>query len=58
MTMEEFPHFQLKSCEGCVYSSCLCAGEVKTFLWSVTAKRLGEEKKEVGLRSWDGMGPR
>jgi len=56
--MEEFPQFQLKSCEGCVYSSCLCAGEVKTFLWSVTAKRLGEEKKEVGLRSWDGMGPR
>ncbi|XP_042724037.1 alpha-2-macroglobulin-like protein 1 [Lagopus leucura] len=41
MTMEEFPHFQLKSCEGCVYSSCLCAGEVKTFLWSVTAERLG-----------------
>eukprot|EP00076_Gallus_gallus_P042135 XP_025007673.1 alpha-2-macroglobulin-like protein 1 [Gallus gallus] len=41
VTMEEFPQFQLKSCEGCVYSSCLCAGEVKTFLWSVTAERLG-----------------
>uniref|UniRef100_A0A669QP53 Alpha-2-macroglobulin like 1 n=1 Tax=Phasianus colchicus TaxID=9054 RepID=A0A669QP53_PHACC len=41
MTMEEFPHFQLKSCEGCVYSSCLCAGELKTFLWNVTAERLG-----------------
>ncbi|POI35095.1 hypothetical protein CIB84_001153 [Bambusicola thoracicus] len=56
VTMEEFPQFQLKSCEGCVYSSCLCAGEVKTFLWSVTAERLGEEKKEVGLRSLGGNG--
>ncbi|XP_032302727.1 alpha-2-macroglobulin-like protein 1 isoform X5 [Coturnix japonica] len=41
VTMEAFPDFQLKSCEGCVYSSCLCAGEIKTFLWSVTAERLG-----------------
>ncbi|NXL89085.1 A2ML1 protein, partial [Alectura lathami] len=41
VTMEEFPHFQPKPCEGCVYSSCLCAGEVKTFQWSVTAERLG-----------------
>ncbi|XP_072192295.1 alpha-2-macroglobulin-like protein 1 [Excalfactoria chinensis] len=41
VTMKEFPDFQLKSCEGCVYSSCLCAGEIKTFLWSVTAERLG-----------------
>ncbi|NWY46520.1 A2ML1 protein, partial [Sylvia atricapilla] len=41
VTLEEFAHFQLKPCKGCVYSSCLCAGEAKTFQWSVTAQRLG-----------------
>ncbi|XP_009957325.1 PREDICTED: alpha-2-macroglobulin-like protein 1 [Leptosomus discolor] len=41
MTLEEFAHFQLKPCKGCVYSSCLCAGEAKTFQWSVTAEQLG-----------------
>ncbi|NXK50750.1 A2ML1 protein, partial [Chauna torquata] len=41
VTMEEFTHFQLKPCKGCVYSSCMCAGEAKTFQWSVTAERLG-----------------
>ncbi|NWV23096.1 A2ML1 protein, partial [Origma solitaria] len=40
-TLEEFSHFQLKPCKGCVYSSCLCAGEAKTFQWSVTAEQLG-----------------
>ncbi|XP_005531071.1 PREDICTED: alpha-2-macroglobulin-like protein 1 [Pseudopodoces humilis] len=41
VTLEEFAHFQLKPCKGCVYSSCLCAGEAKTFQWSVTAEHLG-----------------
>ncbi|XP_035170950.1 alpha-2-macroglobulin-like protein 1 isoform X2 [Oxyura jamaicensis] len=41
VTVEEFTHFQLKPCKGCVYSSCLCAGEDKTFQWSVTAEQLG-----------------
>ncbi|NXT61533.1 A2ML1 protein, partial [Chaetops frenatus] len=41
VTLEEFSHFQLKPCKGCVYSSCLCAGEAKTFQWSVTAEQLG-----------------
>ncbi|NXV09331.1 A2ML1 protein, partial [Cettia cetti] len=41
VTLEEFAHFQLKPCKGCVYSSCLCAGEAKTFQWSVTAEKLG-----------------
>ncbi|XP_064500878.1 alpha-2-macroglobulin-like protein 1 [Pseudopipra pipra] len=41
MTLEEFARFQLKPCKGCVYSSCLCAGEAKTFQWSVTADQLG-----------------
>ncbi|NWW11896.1 A2ML1 protein, partial [Oreocharis arfaki] len=41
VTLEEFAHFQLKPCKGCVYSSCLCSGEAKTFQWSVTAEQLG-----------------
>ncbi|NWW35323.1 A2ML1 protein, partial [Panurus biarmicus] len=41
VTLEEFAHFQLQPCKGCVYSSCLCAGEAKTFQWSVTAEQLG-----------------
>ncbi|NXA85940.1 A2ML1 protein, partial [Melanocharis versteri] len=41
VTLEELAHFQLKPCKGCVYSSCLCAGEAKTFQWSVTAEQLG-----------------
>ncbi|NWT96534.1 A2ML1 protein, partial [Urocynchramus pylzowi] len=41
VTLEESAHFQLKPCQGCVYSSCLCAGEAKTFQWSVTAEQLG-----------------
>ncbi|NXD24447.1 A2ML1 protein, partial [Spelaeornis formosus] len=41
VTLEESAHFQLKPCKGCVYSSCLCAREAKTFQWSVTAKQLG-----------------
>ncbi|XP_039555573.1 alpha-2-macroglobulin-like protein 1 [Passer montanus] len=41
VSLEESAHFQLKPCKGCVYSSCLCAGEAKTFQWSVTAEQLG-----------------
>ncbi|XP_063999469.1 alpha-2-macroglobulin-like protein 1 [Pogoniulus pusillus] len=41
VTLEESAHLQLKPCKGCVYSSCLCVGEAKTFQWSVTAEQLG-----------------
>ncbi|NXR97471.1 A2ML1 protein, partial [Oxylabes madagascariensis] len=43
VSLEEFAHLQLKPCKGCVYSSCLCAGEAKTFQWNVTAEQLGLE---------------
>ncbi|KFO60042.1 Alpha-2-macroglobulin-like 1, partial [Corvus brachyrhynchos] len=41
VTLEEFAHFQLEPCKDCVYSSCLCAGEAKTFQWNITAEQLG-----------------
>ncbi|GAB0177422.1 alpha-2-macroglobulin-like protein 1 [Grus japonensis] len=41
VTLKELTHFQLKPCKGCVYSSCLCANEDKTFQWTVTAEQLG-----------------
>ncbi|NXO51476.1 A2ML1 protein, partial [Aramus guarauna] len=41
VTLKELTHFQLKPCKGCVYSSCLCANEDKTFQWTITAEQLG-----------------
>ncbi|XP_038270167.2 alpha-2-macroglobulin-like protein 1 [Dermochelys coriacea] len=41
VALAESPNFQLEPCEGCVYTSCLCANEAKTFHWRVTAKQLG-----------------
>ncbi|NWX16595.1 A2ML1 protein, partial [Aegotheles bennettii] len=41
VTLEELTQLQLKPCKGCVYSSCLCADEAKTFQWTVTAEQLG-----------------
>ncbi|XP_050799100.1 alpha-2-macroglobulin-like protein 1 [Gopherus flavomarginatus] len=41
VTLAKSPNFQLEPCEGCIYISCLCANEAKTFHWKVTAKQLG-----------------
>ncbi|XP_008944140.1 PREDICTED: alpha-2-macroglobulin-like protein 1, partial [Merops nubicus] len=41
VALEELSLLQLRPCQGCVYSRCLCAGEAKTLQWSVTAERLG-----------------
>ncbi|XP_067387168.1 alpha-2-macroglobulin-like protein 1 [Emydura macquarii macquarii] len=41
VTVAESPSFQLELCEGCIYTSCLCGDEAKTFHWRVTAKQLG-----------------
>lgn len=49
VTLEEFADLQLKPCKGCVYSSCLCAGEAKSFRWSVTAEKLGEHSRDSGV---------
>lgn len=58
VTLEEFAHLELKPCKGCVYSSCLCASEAKTFQWSVTAGQLGKKNREVGWWNWKGVRPR
>ncbi|XP_077311740.1 alpha-2-macroglobulin-like [Lithobates pipiens] len=36
---EELEHIP---CAGCIYSSCLCADESKTFYWKLKATKLGE----------------
>ncbi|XP_074858444.1 alpha-2-macroglobulin-like protein 1 [Carettochelys insculpta] len=41
VTLAESPNFQLEPCEGCIYTSCLCANEAKTFHWRITSKQLG-----------------
>ncbi|KAM9388182.1 alpha-2-macroglobulin-like protein 1 [Phaethornis superciliosus] len=41
VSLEKFAQFWMKPCQDCVYSSCVCADEAKTFQWSVTAEQLG-----------------
>lgn len=40
--LTETPELQVGACPGCQFISCLCANEAKTFMWNVTATRLGE----------------
>ncbi|KAM4671522.1 alpha-2-macroglobulin-like protein 1 [Amazona ochrocephala] len=41
-TLAETPELQVGACPGCQFTSCLCANEAKTFMWNVTATRLGK----------------
>ncbi|KAM9030223.1 alpha-2-macroglobulin-like protein 1 isoform 1-T1 [Ara ararauna] len=41
-TLTETPELQVGACPGCQFTSCLCANEAKTFMWNVTATRLGK----------------
>ncbi|XP_061217214.1 alpha-2-macroglobulin-like isoform X5 [Neopsephotus bourkii] len=41
-TLTETPELQVGACPGCQFTSCLCASEAKTFMWNVTATRLGK----------------
>ncbi|XP_065598357.1 alpha-2-macroglobulin-like protein 1 [Cyrtonyx montezumae] len=41
-TLIETPELKVDACPGCQFTSCLCANEVKTFAWNVTATRLGK----------------
>ncbi|OXB56298.1 hypothetical protein ASZ78_002123, partial [Callipepla squamata] len=41
-TLIETPELKVDSCPGCQFTSCLCANEAKTFVWNVTAIRLGK----------------
>lgn len=44
-TLTETPELKVDACPGCQFTSCLCANEAKTFVWNVTATRLGEVKQ-------------
>ncbi|NXB83279.1 A2ML1 protein, partial [Vidua chalybeata] len=41
-TLMETPELKVDACPSCQFTSCLCANEAKTFVWNVTASRLGE----------------
>ncbi|NXS06280.1 A2ML1 protein, partial [Neodrepanis coruscans] len=45
-TLTEAPELKVDACPSCQFTSCLCTNEAKTFVWNVTATRLGK----VGLR--------
>ncbi|NXD24457.1 A2MG protein, partial [Spelaeornis formosus] len=40
--LTETPELKVDACPSCQFTSCLCANEAKTFVWNVTATRLGE----------------
>ncbi|NXW53826.1 A2ML1 protein, partial [Eurystomus gularis] len=47
-TLTETPELKVDACPDCHFTSCLCANEAKTFVWNVTATRLGEvEQRDV-----------
>ncbi|OXB72226.1 UNVERIFIED_CONTAM: hypothetical protein H355_013405, partial [Colinus virginianus] len=41
-TLIETPELKVDACPSCQFTSCLCANEAKTFVWNVTAIRLGK----------------
>ncbi|NXD07203.1 A2ML1 protein, partial [Nothocercus nigrocapillus] len=41
-TLTETPELKVAPCSDCQFTSCLCANEAKTFVWNVTATKLGE----------------
>ncbi|NWR20556.1 A2ML1 protein, partial [Emberiza fucata] len=41
-TLTETPELKVDACPSCQFTSCLCANKAKTFVWNVTATRLGE----------------
>ncbi|XP_009081350.1 PREDICTED: alpha-2-macroglobulin-like protein 1, partial [Acanthisitta chloris] len=41
-TLTEIPELKVDTCSSCQFTSCLCANEAKTFVWNVTATRLGK----------------
>ncbi|NWI52919.1 A2ML1 protein, partial [Calyptomena viridis] len=47
-TLIETPELKVDACPSCQFTSCLCTNEAKTFVWNVTATRLGEvEQRDV-----------
>nr|XP_047908945.1 alpha-2-macroglobulin-like protein 1 isoform X5 [Anser cygnoides] len=41
-TLKDTPELKVDACPGWQFTSCLCANETKTFVWNVTATRLGK----------------
>ncbi|NXY13731.1 A2ML1 protein, partial [Atrichornis clamosus] len=41
-TLTETPELKVDACPSCQFTTCLCANEAETFVWNVTATRLGE----------------
>nr|XP_006120000.1 alpha-2-macroglobulin-like protein 1 [Pelodiscus sinensis] len=50
-SLAESPELRVESCPDCQYTSCLCAGEAKTFSWTVTATKLGKVNVSVSTEA-------
>lgn len=52
-TLKDTPELKVDACPGCQFTSCLCANETKTFVWNVTAARLGEVEQRDVWQQWE-----
>ncbi|XP_009960079.1 PREDICTED: alpha-2-macroglobulin-like protein 1, partial [Leptosomus discolor] len=52
-TLTEITELKVDACPGCQFTSCLCANEAKTFVWNVTATRLGKVNVTVSSMAED-----
>ncbi|KAM6475575.1 alpha-2-macroglobulin-like protein 1 [Liasis olivaceus] len=41
ITLYRSEDYEVQSCKGCKYTSCLCTNEAKTFSWNIKATKLG-----------------
>ncbi|NWY28877.1 A2ML1 protein, partial [Pheucticus melanocephalus] len=54
-TLTETPELKVDACPSCQFTSCLCANEAKTFVWNVTATKLGEAgQREIAVTPLQG----
>lgn len=52
-TLKDTPELKVDACPGCQFTSCLCADETQTFVWNVTATRLGEVEQRDVWQQWE-----
>ncbi|KAM8819938.1 alpha-2-macroglobulin-like protein 1 [Eudromia elegans] len=52
-TLTETPELKVDPCSDCQFTSCLCANEAKTFVWNVTATKLGKVNVTVSSVAQD-----
>ncbi|XP_014115222.1 PREDICTED: alpha-2-macroglobulin-like protein 1 isoform X1 [Pseudopodoces humilis] len=55
-TLMETPELKVDACPSCQFTSCLCANKAETFVWKVTATRLGRVNVTVSSMAEESHG--